>query len=1020
MSDPNFFVGIRTKEDDRFELPSTLFTTHAVVLGASGSGKTVMCKSIVEEALRSGVPVISLDPKGDIGGLGISFGDFEKEKIYTYAEVEAKDQGKDPDEVTSELLDLYQVKLEESYGDESFREIVREYTEKVAVILVTPKNPAGVQVSMIPEFNMPVGYKDLMKTSPDAILSQLDLKLQLLLSRCGISSVSATDNRLVFLSNLVRHAWEEEKKEHVELADLIEMIVSPPLEKIGMISVDDFVKPSVRDDLARRINALMVRSVPGVKLDFEELITFATDQGKTPIICFDLRKITEEEERQTFVAEILGEVQRWIWAKGGTSRLRAILYFDELYGFMPAGSSKPPSKTALLLLLKQARAGGLGCILATQNPGDLDYRGLSNISTWFLGRLTTEQDIAKVERALRAVFEASGGSPEEFRKLMTQMRALNPGQFISYSPKYGINLLKTRWLMSFHKGPLVDTEIDQLTLKPPLPEKRKAKKKVEDEEEIEEEEMFEGSLSITAKKPSVGKLEERYLQPRFGYSDDQLKDVISSRLSMYEPAATVGIEEAQVFWSPLYVANVNLDMNRKVDIGGKSIPLAMDVQHVRTYDLTKTIDWDNTTVEGIHPAALPPTDIKLEPVEGIRSYAEFPKKALQKVSSGMVWYFTQIPALESEKIYKKKLREYETQEIEKLAGKKGKAVLRLTERVEKAQDNLNKAEEKLNSDVTHLETLQADKKALMAESKSTKGITRSIESTEIRIEKSKEKIPDLKDKLSDLENNLAAAREEVASETRDLERAVEELIRHPPGNIYRPTKKDIKIDEQTVYWIPRALVSVYLVRNGEQNTETYNLNLYNGNATVSCRICGPGVAGGDYFEGLLAAEIAPPRFVCVDCLHTFCSTHSSPCEECGRMACWDHYVVCPIEGCGDSLCTQCAVTCTTCGKDVCKKHFWTCSDCGAKFCSDEPKVSCSKCDKMFCETCGTDKVVICPVCEKDVCSDHIAQCDSCGKMICEEHLQTCKGCERNVCTTCGKVKIEIAGEQQVVKCAKCA
>ena len=146
-----------------------------------------------------------------------------------------------------------------------------------------------------------------------------------------------------------------------------------------------------------------------------------------------LRNITllsVDDEKNTFVAQVLGEVQRWAWSKGGTSRLRAILYFDELYGFMPAGSSSPPSKTALLLLLKQARSAGIGCVLASQNPGDLDYRGLSNIATWILGRLATNQDIAKIQGALKPVFEGAGGSEEEFKALMSKIRALKPGQFI--------------------------------------------------------------------------------------------------------------------------------------------------------------------------------------------------------------------------------------------------------------------------------------------------------------------------------------------------------------------------------------------------------------------------------------------------------------------------------------------------------------------------------------------------------------------------------------------------------------
>ncbi|MHA1168454.1 MAG: helicase HerA-like domain-containing protein, partial [Candidatus Hodarchaeales archaeon] len=228
---PQFFLGIKRDEtEDKFLVPSTFFLTHAVVLGASGSGKTVMCKSIVEEAIRADVPVIAFDPKGDIGALGIGLGgDFNPENVMIHAEVEGKDVGKDPEEVANKWMDLYRKKLEESYGEE-YSEAEGEYSRKIAVILITPKNPAGIQISMTPDFEKPQNYDELMENAPDAVLSALDLKLQLLLSRCGIKGASSTDNRVIFLSHLVRYSWEEGGKKSVSLSDVIEMLQSPPFD----------------------------------------------------------------------------------------------------------------------------------------------------------------------------------------------------------------------------------------------------------------------------------------------------------------------------------------------------------------------------------------------------------------------------------------------------------------------------------------------------------------------------------------------------------------------------------------------------------------------------------------------------------------------------------------------------------------------------------------------------------------------------------------------------------------------
>ena len=294
----DFYLG--KKDDKPFTISTTTFLTHTAVMGASGSGKTVICKSIVEEAILAGIPVIAIDPRGDIGGLG---------------------------------------------------------------------------------------------------------------------ATTSTDNRVIFINNLVRFFWEQQGKKEVSLSDIIEKIEKPPFDKIGSLDVEKFISKAKRSQLSQSINALMVRAVGGIDLNFDFLLNLAKKEKKTPIIVFDLRKITDDDEKNTFVAQVLGEVQRWAWNKGGTSRLRALLYFDELYGFMPAGSLSPPSKEALLLLLKQARTAGLGIVVASQNPGDLDYRGLSNIATWVLGRLATNQDIAKFQRARKRVCEGGGGCDEDFNNL---------------------------------------------------------------------------------------------------------------------------------------------------------------------------------------------------------------------------------------------------------------------------------------------------------------------------------------------------------------------------------------------------------------------------------------------------------------------------------------------------------------------------------------------------------------------------------------------------------------------------
>ncbi|MFX1535915.1 MAG: helicase HerA-like domain-containing protein [Promethearchaeota archaeon] len=958
MSNPDFFIA--KQEQTRFTMLSTDFLTHAVVLGASGSGKTVICKSIVEEAIRAGIPIIAIDPKGDIGALGIGLDDFNKEKVMLHAEVEATDRGGDAEQIATEWIEVYKKNLEESFGDE-FELIEQDYSKKVAIIFITPKNSAGVQISLTPSFEKPANYDELMIEFPDAILSSLDLKIQLLLSRSGISGTSSTDNRVIFLNNLIRYIWEEEEEEIVDLAELIEKIQEPPFDTIGSLSVEKFISKTKREELARQINALMVRAIPGVDLDFDKLMGLAKKENKTPIILFDLRKITEDEERNAFVAEILGEVQRWIWKKGGTSRLRAILYFDELYGFIPAGSYTPPSKTALLILLKQARAAGLGCLLATQNPGDLDYRGLSNIASWFLGRLTTNQDIKKVESALQSVFEAFGGSEEEFKELMKRLRALTPGNFIAYNPKYGVNSISTRWLLSLHKGPLTNKEIKVLTLRPPKVQKPK-KKLIESKEaiaeKIQEEDIHAQLAEITenlkTKKPAVGKIVERFLIPLIDFQSDQLTQRIFDRFSLTgDPEIdgfTVNIGKVQPFYSPIYFARILIKIKRVIKEGSIKFPIELSDEMIRTFDLAKNIMWNSTTVEGIHPASLPPKTLVIQPPVGSK-FHELSKEFVEKLSANLIWYFTNTPIPEADKIYRSRLREFEQQEFQKIAGKKApKGLSGVSREISSIEERIVNEKEKLEKALPRLETLQAELKAREAKGLSVKAVNRSIESSRSKIERHNEKISELELMLREAEKSRQEMMIEQKSMYDEFHIQIEKLkVKSTPRDLYRPSKEDIDIQEEVIYWIPRVIVPVSFERDDIQNSIVLNLNLYNGNGEITCIACGSEISTENYYQTLLIEEISPPIFACVECLNLFCSDHVNFCSRCGKPSCLDHSLECSI--CGKGTCPSCPSICTGCNQAFCEEHLFTCKGCEAWVCSTCGRVKAKVKDKEFIARC---------------------------------------------------------------------
>lgn len=1022
----DFYLG--KKDGKEFTIPSTSFLTHTAVMGASGSGKTVVCKSIVEEAILAGIPVIAIDPKGDIGGLGIGFGEFSKDKIMIHAQVEAADRGGDPDTVAQEWIDLYKKKLEKDFGD-NYLAKEKEFSDKVASVLVTPKNAAGLQISLIPSFEKPNNYDELMAESPDAVLSSIDLKIQLLLARGGIGATSSTDNRVIFLNNLVRFFWDQLKQKEVSLSDIIEKIEKPPFDKIGSLDVDKFISKTKRSQLSQSINALMVRAVGGVDLNFDTLINLAKKVKKTPIIVFDLRKITDDDEKNTFVAQVLGEVQRWAWSKGGTSRLRAILFFDELYGFMPAGSSSPPSKEALLLLLKQARAAGLGIVVASQNPGDLDYRGLSNIATWVLGRLATNQDIKKIESALKPVFEGAGGTEDEFKSLINSIRALKPGEFVFYNSRIGVEHITTRWLLSLHKGPLTNNEIKALTLKPPEEEKipkesapkkktKKASKKAEAEEEVKD-------VVLASKKPTVSKKQtERYIKPRINPNSENFIKRFFGRLNITgkekKDNFKVELGEKSLFYSPIYFSKTEINIKRTIKENGLEIPIEIGDSMIRTYDLTKSIDWNTVSVEGIHPAGLLPQELELAPLDDF-SFNDLKMDIVDKLPENLVWYFSSSPFPEADRLYLAKLREFEASQLEKMGGQ-SKEFTKLTQDIAKYEERIEIEKTKVKEMEQRLEFLESEKSSKEAEGRSTKAIDRSIESSDMKKSGSEELIRELQDKIANAEKERKNLISEQTQEYEKFEKTIAQMKKKgTPPDLYRPDKSDIKITEDVVYWVPRVLLPITLTKDETEHSQIVNFNLYNGNADISCTSCGPTISTENYYQALLQPEISPPSFICNVDLKFFCSDHVGFCSNCAKTVCLEHTEQCALDK-EQVVCSNCKITCTSCGLVVCPEHSWTCDNCKNVYCSNEDIHTCSDCiNKDICLDCTPEILAKCSQCDKMKCkAEHSKTCNGCKKTYCVEHLKPCKNCNELVCNDCGRVKVKLKGEDVIARCVICS
>ncbi len=516
--------------------PSSL-SKHCVVFGATGSGKTVLCKNIMEEMSSRGIPILAVDPKGDIGCLGIRSLDFS---FRPYSDVEAKLLGKSPENYGKELEAEYRDKyngLGHEEGD------LKRFVEGTEVRIYTPRSHNGVPVSMSPRLTPPKNFTKLMANEPSLALDLLELKASNLLRLAGYGEESAVQRSLI-----TRILEEEWKKGHeLTLEKLIELVTSPPFDKLGMLPLDDAIGHRDRTELSRRLNVLVTDAGAkawfiGEPPDFDRW--FHKSRGRTPICVVDLRSIPSEQGKQVFVEYLLQELFYWLTRQEGTQTLQYLLYFDEIHGYCPP-VREPPSKKILMHLIHVSRAYGLGIVMATQNPVDVDYKVISNANFRFIGNLSTRQDIERVKTGLSLgsdTFQTISG----LRTRQFYYQIFDQGQS---------GILVPRWLMSYHRGPLEPAEIKRL--REGGPRERVAARVLP--LMVQEELLLQEAEKKRGKKGLLGGAEERinfarvlylpYLE--FSYRYSAQKGLLSKQIVISEgKSAVLALREVDLGFQP--------------------------------------------------------------------------------------------------------------------------------------------------------------------------------------------------------------------------------------------------------------------------------------------------------------------------------------------------------------------------------------------------------------------------------------------------------------------------------------
>ncbi len=774
-------------------------TTHALCVGMTGSGKTGLCIGLLEEAAIDGVPALIIDPKGDLGNLMLTFPKLRARDFRPWVDPqEAARKGMDPDEFAENIAGVWKKGLA-SWGQEPER--IQRLKDSAEVAIYTPGSSSGRPLRVLRSLAAPSAELledgDLMRERVQAAVSGL-------LSMLDIEPDPIRSREHILLSNLVDRAWREGRD--LELATLIAEIQSPPFDKLGVLDLESFFPAKDRFELAMTLNNLLASPgfsawMEGEPLDVGKLLY--TEEGKPRLAILSIAHLGDRE-RMFFVTLLLNEVISWMRAQPGTSSLRALLYMDEVFGYFPP-TANPPSKTPMLTLLKQARAYGLGVVLATQNPVDLDYKGLSNCGTWFLGRLQTERDKARVLDGLEgaAVTSGSGFDRQEMDRMLSGLssRVFLMNNVHDDNPE----LFHTRWVMSYLRGPLTRDQIRALSAPPPT-KKKAAKKKT-------------AKRKSAARKPEPEAAEEAPGRPLLPPEVDEV--VLGRALpahgnELYRPAL---FGKFTLHW-----ANVKAD-----------------VDHWETRHLLVPLAAGDVPADPWAEAErlVAPPNVSGDPVEGVR-FGELPTEAARAKSYASWAKRLKTAAYRDHALtllYSKKLKCYskpgedasafkarvahaarEARDIavEKLRAKYEPKLGRLAERIEAAEDKVEVQQEqhshqKLQTVVslgaTVLGALFGRRASSIGRAATTMNRASRTSREKGDVARAKERVEELQVRLDELEAEFEEATAEVSATFEPEAIEVDELI-------VRPKKTDISIDRVALAWTPWSVSADGIAERG--------------------------------------------------------------------------------------------------------------------------------------------------------------------------------------------------------------
>ena len=751
-----FYLGrekdIQTGEDkeDLLLLKNKNLTTHAAIIGMTGSGKTGLGVGMIEEAVLDGIPSIVIDPKGDMGDLLLAFDDFDPKKFEPWIDkAEAARKGMDVPSFAQKTAQTWEEGIK-SWGQD--RERVKRYKEGADFTIYTPGSSAGIGLSVLSSFDAPSA--DILD-DPDTFAYMLNSTVSSILALIGEDVDPLTSKSYLLLTTIFKYFWK--KGTSLSLEALIGHVTNPPFEKVGVLPLKSFYPQNERLKLAMLLNNVLASPtfeawIKGEPLDIQKLLY--TPDAKPRVAILSIAHLNDNE-RMFFVTLLLNKYISWMRTLSGTGSLRTLLYMDEIFGFFPA-TSNPPSKNPMLLLLKQARAYGVGIVLSTQNPVDLDYKGLSNIGSWFIGRLQTKQDINRVIDGL-----IKSGSDALDKKTITNLLAnMQKRTFLLKSAhRDKIALFGTRWVMCYLAGPLSKPQIKTLMQE----KKEQIKKQVEEAQSIMTTAPQTPVSTQSAPPPLSDEIEQYYLNT-FNESCSYVPYLLANG-SVHFYNAKRAIDEEENFY-----------LKYPLDERLKEIEWEDGEVNEDDFDL-----YDIAPVEACDYAPLPSfiTSLKnLKPLE--KSFADHLYRD-QKLTLYRVEKLKLESELhESEEDFRVRvanyLREEKEEEIEKLKEKYAKKRASLEKKLSRALNKLQKEEADVSASTTNtvLSFGMTILDAFLGRS-AVKRSTTSKAGTALRsagrmyrekedVERAEQRVEEIEEEIEELEEELSEEIEEISDE----------------------------------------------------------------------------------------------------------------------------------------------------------------------------------------------------------------------------------------------------------------